>query len=175
MKVGLIIVAVAVSAIFLAIAIAIVPSTVDASQDTWRYDAYSRSVDIDICIRCDSPIPGPPGPQGPPGPPGPSKITVVTLNDDADGHAAGWNPPGSNFFIQAPFDIVQGMSIEATWMGTDDVSAENPGLKDAAICVIDSVNIITDVFEIGCNSGSQAGGAQLTYVATSPEGQPPFA
>lgn len=150
----------------------IIPYSAEANKDSWRYNAHSRSIDIDICIRCDSPIPGPPGPQGPPGP---SKITVVTLNDDADGHAAGWNPPGSNFFIQAPFDIVQGMSIEATWMGTNDVSAENPGLKDAAICVIDSVNIITDVFEIGCNSGSQAGGAQLTYVATSPEGQPPFA
>jgi Collagen triple helix repeat (20 copies) len=46
-------------------------SPVDASRDSsWRYDAHSRSIDIDICISCTSPIPGPPGPQGLPGPQG---------------------------------------------------------------------------------------------------------
>ena len=37
---------------------------------------------------------GPPGPEGPPGPAGDNRQTVVTLDDDAEGHAAGWNPPG---------------------------------------------------------------------------------
>jgi hypothetical protein len=50
--------------------------TADNNHD-WRLNAHGRSIDIDICIRCTSTIPGPPGPQGPPGlqgetgPPGP--------------------------------------------------------------------------------------------------------
>ncbi len=59
-------------------------SYVDASP-SWRYDQYGRTIDIDICIKCDSPIPGPPGPQGSPGeqgpsgPPGPNKELQVSL------------------------------------------------------------------------------------------------
>jgi hypothetical protein len=34
-------------------------------------NAHSRNIDIDICIRCTSTIPGPPGPQGPQGEQGP--------------------------------------------------------------------------------------------------------
>lgn len=90
-----------------------------------RYDTHSRSTDIDICIRCESDVPGPTGPPGPqgeqgpqgeigpqgpkgdtgargsqgiPGPQGPvghSKISVVTLEDNATGNAAGWNPEDS--------------------------------------------------------------------------------
>src|ERR671918_1375881 len=46
-------------------------SSVNADNNrNWRLDAHGRSIDIDICIRCTSNIPGPPGPQGPPGPPG---------------------------------------------------------------------------------------------------------
>jgi collagen triple helix repeat protein len=39
-----------------------------------RLDLNRRSIDIDIdiCIRCDSPVPGPPGPQGPAGEQGPT-------------------------------------------------------------------------------------------------------
>lgn len=55
----------------LAIASAITLPSVSASS---RLDAHSRSIDIDICIRCTQPGPpgpeGPPGEQGPPGPPG---------------------------------------------------------------------------------------------------------
>jgi hypothetical protein len=58
-------------------------SNVDASSSSWRYDAHGRNIDIDICVRCESPIPGPPGPPGPPGeqgPPGPSQqFTVRTI------------------------------------------------------------------------------------------------
>jgi hypothetical protein len=35
-------------------------SQVDA-DNSWRYAAHNRHIDIDICIRCESPIPGPPG------------------------------------------------------------------------------------------------------------------
>src|SRR5919106_1651171 len=46
-------------------------SSVNADNNrNLRLDAHGRSIDIDICIRCTSNIPGPPGPQGPPGPPG---------------------------------------------------------------------------------------------------------
>jgi len=45
------------------------PVSADYSHD-WRFNAHSRSIDIDICVRCTSTTPGPPGPQGPPGPPG---------------------------------------------------------------------------------------------------------
>jgi hypothetical protein len=60
-------------------------SYADASS-SWRYDQHSRNIDIDICIRCESPIPGPPGPQGETGPqgeqgiqgpPGPEQEIVV--------------------------------------------------------------------------------------------------
>ena len=75
---------VAVATMFL-----LLSSTVDASS-SWRYDAHGRSIDIDICIRCDSPIPGPPGPQGPPGeqgppgPPGPQEpIGTENIEDGA--------------------------------------------------------------------------------------------
>jgi hypothetical protein len=43
-----------------------------ADATSWRYDAHGRNIDIDICVRCESPIPGPPGPQGPPGEQGPA-------------------------------------------------------------------------------------------------------
>ena len=49
-----------VAALFL-----LLSSPVGASS--WRYDQHGRNIDIDICVHCDSPIPGPPGPQGPPG------------------------------------------------------------------------------------------------------------
>jgi hypothetical protein len=49
-------------------------SLVDASKDSsLRYDAHGRSIDldIDICVKCTSDVPGPPGPPGPAGPQGP--------------------------------------------------------------------------------------------------------
>ena len=39
----------------------------NASDRSWRYNAHGTNIDIDICIKCESPIPGPPGPQGPTG------------------------------------------------------------------------------------------------------------
>ena len=107
-------------------------SSVSASS-SWRYDQHGRNIDIDICIRCDSPILGPPGPQGPPGeqgpsgpqgPPGPqgpagdTRQTIITLHDDAEGNAAGWNPPTetSDFFvIKTPVELKPGFSLEATF------------------------------------------------------------
>ena len=64
------------------------PATEEVAANS-RLDMHSRSIDIDICIRCNSSIPGPPGPQGETGdkgdlgeqgPPGPSKIAVVPSN-----------------------------------------------------------------------------------------------
>jgi hypothetical protein len=40
-----------------------VPISADNGHD-WRFNAHSRSIDIDICVRCTSTIPGPPGPPG---------------------------------------------------------------------------------------------------------------
>jgi hypothetical protein len=55
--------------ILLLYAVAAAPVSAGNNHD-WRFNAHSRSIDIDICIRCTSTIPGPPGPQGPSGPPG---------------------------------------------------------------------------------------------------------
>src|SRR5918996_1223922 len=44
----------------------VTPLSADNSHD-WRFNAHSRSIDIDICIRCTSTTPGPQGPQGPEG------------------------------------------------------------------------------------------------------------
>lgn len=38
------------------------PVSADNSRD-WRFEAHSRSIDIDICVRCTSTIPGPQGMQ----------------------------------------------------------------------------------------------------------------
>src|ERR671918_1331600 len=64
---------------------------------------------------------GPPGPQGPPGSQGPAgdtRQTIITLHDDAEGNAAGWNPPTetSDFFvIKTPVELKPGFSLEATF------------------------------------------------------------
>jgi Collagen triple helix repeat (20 copies) len=50
----------------------------NADATSWRYDEHGRNIDIDICIRCEFPIPGPPGPQGPPGEQGPKGDTGAT-------------------------------------------------------------------------------------------------
>ena len=47
------------------------PSEVNSTTNNdWRLAAHNRDIDIDICIRCSSTIPGPQGPPGPPGPQG---------------------------------------------------------------------------------------------------------
>ena len=70
MKVIFVIVGVLIT---VATAFLLLASYADATS-SWRYDQHGRNIDIDICIRCESPIPGPRGPQGPSGeqgPPGP--------------------------------------------------------------------------------------------------------
>jgi hypothetical protein len=44
----------------------LIPHSVEAIRDSWRHDAHSRSIDIDvdICVRCTSDVPGPQGPPG---------------------------------------------------------------------------------------------------------------
>lgn len=46
------------------------PSEVNSVSNDWRLAAHNRHIDIDICIRCTSTVPGPQGPPGPPGPQG---------------------------------------------------------------------------------------------------------
>ncbi|MGH9953039.1 MAG: hypothetical protein ACRD5J_15590, partial [Nitrososphaeraceae archaeon] len=75
-------------------------STASASSSSWRYDQHGRNIDIDICIRCESPIPGPQGPPGPPGEQGPPgkdsnmQGKGVILTDTPVGHTRGWDPGG---------------------------------------------------------------------------------
>ncbi|MGC1134216.1 MAG: hypothetical protein WA941_15425 [Nitrososphaeraceae archaeon] len=43
------------------------PSEVNSSSNDWRLAAHNRHIDIDICVRCTSTVPGPQGPPGPQG------------------------------------------------------------------------------------------------------------
>lgn len=193
-------------------------SPVDASRDSsWRYDAHGRSIDIDICIRCDSPIPGSPGPQGPAGPPGPqgpegepgpqgetgskgdtgeqgiqgppgpqgpigpqgspglsgpSSITVVALEDDDAGHAAGWNPPGDNglqtYTIQSPVDIQEGTLIELSSSNPPN-NPTTPSSREVGGCHDGRQDTTADTFAISCNEGiPPVEGSTLTYMITNP-------
>jgi hypothetical protein len=68
-----------------------------AGATSWRYDEHGRNIDIDICIRCDSPIPGPPGPQGeqgPQGPPGPEGPKGNTGDPGPEGPLGPQGPQG---------------------------------------------------------------------------------
>ena len=50
-----------------------VPTEVNSAIDDWRLAAHNRNIDIDICIRCTSTVPGlqgPPGEKGDKGDPG---------------------------------------------------------------------------------------------------------
>jgi hypothetical protein len=40
------------------------PSEANSSSNDWRLAAHNRHIDIDICIRCTSTVPGPQGPPG---------------------------------------------------------------------------------------------------------------
>jgi hypothetical protein len=40
------------------------PSEVNSVSSDWRLAAHNRHIDIDICIRCTSTVPGPQGPPG---------------------------------------------------------------------------------------------------------------
>jgi len=184
------------------------PVSADYSHD-WRFNAHSRSIDIDICVRCTSTTPGPPGPQGeqgppgekgekgdkgdpgkqgPPGeqgipgekgekgdpgppreqgPPGDTHQTIVTLHDDAIGHAAGWNPPsqtpvGANFFtIQAPIDLNEEISFEATVIHPE--SPTIPGERGVAQCRVDILYPLVNSFRIQCPAQE---GSILIYIIT---------
>jgi Collagen triple helix repeat (20 copies) len=118
---------------------------------------------------------GPPGPQGEQGPEGPSRITVVTLEDDETGHAAGWNPLGISgslseiYTIQSPVDLETGMSIEATFWNP----AGNPTttFHSGGECSSVDMDTSTDRFTIDCLGvnpavGNVHEGATLTYIIT---------
>ena len=54
-------------AAIIAFLLILIPFSVKASRDSWRFDVYSRNIDIDICVKCTSTIPGPQGLPGPEG------------------------------------------------------------------------------------------------------------
>ncbi|MPZ07825.1 MAG: hypothetical protein GEU26_15665 [Nitrososphaeraceae archaeon] len=163
MKAGLIVGAAIISV--LAFLVIIIPSSAEANRDSWRYDTHSRSIDIDICIRCTSTVPGPQGPPGPKGdtgpvgPQGPSgdtHQTIVVLHDDAEGHAAGWNPGTDSSDIHGPIDLTNEISIEA-FVVQPDGSGGN--------CDVNRVDTTNDIFITQCG-GSE--GSVLTYIITKP-------
>lgn len=182
----------------LAIAMILIPtSTVNASLDSWRYNTHSRSIDIDvdICIRCTSDVPGPQGPQGeqgpagpagatgpvgPQGPPGPqgeqgeqgppgdTRQTIVTLQDDAEGNAAGWNPPSTGimssiFVIKSPVELTPSFSIEATFVNPPESQF------GAGPCRLTDANRPPNTFGLDCRMGGLSPvdpGAVLKYIIT---------
>jgi hypothetical protein len=54
-------------AAIIAFILILIPFSVEASRNSWRFDAYSRNIDIDICVKCTSTVPGPQGLPGPEG------------------------------------------------------------------------------------------------------------
>jgi hypothetical protein len=152
----------------------ITPVSADNSHD-WRFNAHGRSIDIDICVRCTSTI------LGLPGPPGDTRQTIVTLHDDVEGHAAGWDPsrdpvqggPATiTFQIQSQVDLEAGTFIEAIF--TMPQSSIAPAFL-VGDCTVDRINPSTDHFNIACVGqgpvNSEIGpeeGSVLTYVIMKP-------
>ncbi len=115
---------------------------------------------------------GPQGIQGPQGPPGDTHQTIVTLHDDAEGHAAGWNPgaprpPGIPFNPDtSPVVLAPSFSIEASF-----VNPPPPGLSQgprAGECELFGYDPPTNTFGLGCGPGTGfervRDGAILTYI-----------
>jgi hypothetical protein len=154
-------------------------TTIEEVSASSRLDLNRRStdidVDIDICIRCDSPVPGPPGPQGPPGeqgPPGDTRQTIIKLEDNVHGQASGWNPDGieRRFSIKPPFEIEQGMSFEFTYISPLQPSTPDVPAAGCELLQIDSISNELDIFCIqpveSFVQNSPKEGATLTYIMT---------
>ena len=128
-----------------------------------------------------------------------SQQTVVTLHDDEDGNAAGWNPGRGreNFRIITPFTITQEMSFEFTFINPpgDSISNDDENNQFAGNCdlfAVDNTTMTADTLVITCfndflpttptptptpiddESGIHivpSGGATLTYVMTQEQEQ----
>src|ERR671911_3004767 len=74
------------------------PSDANSTSSDWRLAAHNRHIDIDICIRCTSTVPGP---QGPPGEQGPQGETGDTGPQGPAG-ATGPQGPAGPQGIQGP-------------------------------------------------------------------------
>jgi len=106
----------------------------------------------------------------PPGPEGPSQLTVVTLEDNAAGHAAGWNPPVNGlqlYTIQSPVELRKGTLIE--------LSLTNPSIlvplsHEVGECQNRRMYPTTDSFTITCDPGgfTPVEESTLTYIITNP-------
>jgi hypothetical protein len=94
---------------------------------------------------------------------------VVTLHDDATGHAAGWNTPsqspiGNNIFtIQAPIDLNEEISFEATVIHPEEPLGEN----GVAQYRVDILYPLLNNFRIQCPGARE--GSTLTYIITKNE------
>jgi hypothetical protein len=87
------------------------------------------------------------------GPPGDTRQTIVTLHDDAEGHAAGWNPPFNIFpiRIKVPLELTPEISVEATYV--NEPIGVNP--QSAGPCELTEVNTETDTIGlVGCSGGT---------------------
>jgi Collagen triple helix repeat (20 copies) len=111
---------------------------------------------------------GPQGEQGPQGPPGDTHQTIVTLHDDAEGHAAGWNPGISTVSdIHSPIDLTNEISIEGTVVNALDDPNTPPG-GNAGTCHLRDLDAANDMFTIECSHPTPEEGAILTYIITKP-------
>ena len=117
-------------------------------------------------------IPGPQGPQGPSGPQGPqgdpgtsigSFSKLVVLEDNDAGHAAGWDPNGSqtHFSVAEPDETNVSLVV-----ATVNSGAENSD-GDEAFCWADTRTPAAGLIHFQCNRGVQLGGT-LTYLLVTP-------
>lgn len=93
-------------------------------------------------------------------------ITVVKLEDNQAGHAAGWNPPHISdevYTIQFPVHLEVGTLIEAMFLNPSGTL-----MHPAGDCALDFIDTSTDRFGIICvELAKQAiAGATLTYIVT---------
>ena len=116
-------------------------------------------------------------PPGSPGSAEDSRQTVVTLHDDAEGHAAGWNPPGfgnmpgrpADFNIKAPFKLEPGLSFEGTFTNPPTIS----GIFISEPCFILGITDNGESLAIRCGGFDFAPNVVteesiLTYIITNP-------
>jgi hypothetical protein len=114
--------------------------------------------------------------QGEQGPPGDTHQTIVTLHDDAEGNAAGWNPGPrlvpDTFLIKSPVELRPSFSIEATFV--NPLGNEIPGedeIKAGQCRLFDIFDTPANTFEIRCGidgilGGVPQDGAILKYIIT---------
>jgi hypothetical protein len=92
------------------------------------------------------------------------KQTIIKLEDNAAGHAAGWDPPLQIAQIKPPFKIEQGMSFEFTSIDPMVPPDVNGLAQNCLLVSADSVNNQLGILCDPINRGSPSEGAVLTYI-----------